>query len=105
MNISIFRLHEFEEAVRSFDQVLKLDPVSVDAYVGRGNSYMENGHEAGCKQAQKDFLRAIHLNPKCIKARICLGYNLQVTHQNSLSMLCLIKQNNINLICIHLYNT
>ncbi|KAF1676418.1 TTC6 protein, partial [Pygoscelis papua] len=71
------RLNEFEEAVRSFDQVLKLDPVSVDAYVGRGNSYMENGHEAGCKQAQKDFLRAVHLNPKCIKARICLGYNLQ----------------------------
>uniref|UniRef100_A0A8C0FD63 Tetratricopeptide repeat protein 6 n=1 Tax=Bubo bubo TaxID=30461 RepID=A0A8C0FD63_BUBBB len=26
---------------------------------------------------QKDFLRAIHLNPKCIKARICLGYNLE----------------------------
>ncbi|XP_054683760.1 tetratricopeptide repeat protein 6 isoform X1 [Grus americana] len=77
MGICYHRLHEFKEAVRSFDQVLKLDPVSVDAYVGRGNSYMENGHEAGCKQAQKDFLRAIHLNPKCIKARICLGYNLQ----------------------------
>ncbi|KFV43736.1 Tetratricopeptide repeat protein 6, partial [Tyto alba] len=77
IGICYHRLHEFEEAVRSFDQVLKLDPVSVDAYIGRGNSYMENGHEAGCKQAQKDFLRAIHLNPKCIKARICLGYNLQ----------------------------
>ncbi|KFO12800.1 Tetratricopeptide repeat protein 6, partial [Balearica regulorum gibbericeps] len=77
IGICYHRLHEFKEAVRSFDQVLKLDPVSVDAYVGRGNSYMENGHEAGCKQAQKDFLRAIHLNPKCIKARICLGYNLQ----------------------------
>uniref|UniRef100_A0A8C3JFL5 Tetratricopeptide repeat domain 6 n=1 Tax=Calidris pygmaea TaxID=425635 RepID=A0A8C3JFL5_9CHAR len=70
-------LHKCEEAVRSFDQVLKLDPVSVDAYVGRGNSYMENGHETGYKQAQKDFLRAIHLNPTCIDARICLGYNLQ----------------------------
>ncbi|XP_074959502.1 tetratricopeptide repeat protein 6 isoform X3 [Phalacrocorax aristotelis] len=77
IGICYHRLHEFEEAVRSFDQVLKLDPVSVDAYVGRGNSYMESRHEAGCKQAQKDFLRAIHLNPKCIKARICLGYNLQ----------------------------
>ncbi|XP_009472781.1 PREDICTED: tetratricopeptide repeat protein 6 [Nipponia nippon] len=77
LGICYHRLHEFEEAVRSFDQVLKLDPVSVDAYVGRGNLYMENGCEAGCKQAQKDFLRAIHLNPKCIKARICLGYNLQ----------------------------
>ncbi|XP_064316395.1 tetratricopeptide repeat protein 6 isoform X2 [Phalacrocorax carbo] len=79
IGICYHRLHEFEEAVRSFDQVLKLDPVSVDAYVGRGNSYMESRHEAGCKQAQKDFLRAIHLNPKCIKARICLGYNLQLT--------------------------
>ncbi|KFP57049.1 Tetratricopeptide repeat protein 6, partial [Cathartes aura] len=77
IGICYHRLNQFEEAVRSFDQVLKLDPVSVDAYVGRGNSYMENRHEAGCKQAQKDFLRAIHLNPKCIKARICLGYNLQ----------------------------
>lgn len=66
---------------------------------------MENGDEAGCKQAQKDFLRAIHLNPKCIKARVCLAYNLQVIEQNSLSRLCLIKQNNINLICIYLNNT
>ncbi|XP_010084702.1 PREDICTED: tetratricopeptide repeat protein 6-like, partial [Pterocles gutturalis] len=77
IGICCHRLHEFEEAVKSFDRVLKLDPVSVDAYVGRGNSYMENGYEAGCKQAQKDFLRAIHLNPNCIKARICLGYSLQ----------------------------
>lgn len=38
---------------------------------------MEKGDEAGCKRAQKDFLRAVHLNPKCVKARICLGYNLQ----------------------------
>ncbi|KFO84213.1 Tetratricopeptide repeat protein 6, partial [Buceros rhinoceros silvestris] len=77
MGFCSLRLDEFEEAVRSFDQALKLDPLSVDAYVGRGNSYMEYGHKAGCKQAQKDFLRAIHLNPKCLKARICLGYNLQ----------------------------
>ncbi|OPJ83192.1 tetratricopeptide repeat protein 6 isoform C [Patagioenas fasciata monilis] len=78
LGICYYRIHEFEDAVRSFDQALKLDPVSVDAYIGRGNSYMENGDEAGCKQAQKDFLRAIHLNPKCIKARVCLAYNLQV---------------------------
>ncbi|XP_051477986.1 tetratricopeptide repeat protein 6 [Apus apus] len=77
LGICYYRLREFEEAVRSFDQVLKLDPLSVDAYVARGISYMECGHEDGCKQAQKDFLRAVHLNPNCIKARICLGYNLQ----------------------------
>ncbi|XP_035395143.2 tetratricopeptide repeat protein 6 [Cygnus atratus] len=77
IGICYHRLNEFEEAVRSFNQVLKLEPISVDTYIGRGNSYMENGHEAGLKLAQKDFLKAIHLNPICVKARICLGYNLQ----------------------------
>ncbi|XP_062432174.1 tetratricopeptide repeat protein 6 [Rhea pennata] len=77
IGICYHRLNEFEEAVRAFNQVLKLDPVSVDAYVGRGNSYMESRPEADRKQAQKDFLKALHLNPKCLKARICLGYNLQ----------------------------
>ncbi|XP_021257944.1 tetratricopeptide repeat protein 6 isoform X3 [Numida meleagris] len=72
-----YRLNEFEEAVMSFNQVLRLEPISVEAYIGRGNSYMKKGHEAGLEQAQKDFLKAIHLNPTCMKARICLGYNLQ----------------------------
>lgn len=50
----------------------------MDAYIGRGNSYMEYGHDEGIKQAQKDFLKALHYNPICTKARISLGYNLQV---------------------------
>ncbi|XP_015720531.1 tetratricopeptide repeat protein 6 isoform X2 [Coturnix japonica] len=70
------RLNEFEEAARSLTQVLKLEPISVEAYIGRGNSYMKNG-QAGLEQAQKDFLKAIHLNPMCTEARICLGYILQ----------------------------
>ncbi|XP_031449081.1 tetratricopeptide repeat protein 6 [Phasianus colchicus] len=81
-----YRLNEFEDAVRSFNRVLRLEPISVEAYIGRGNSYMKKGHEADLEQAQKDFLKAIHLNPMCMKARICLGYNLQVTHQNELSI-------------------
>ncbi|XP_040528610.1 tetratricopeptide repeat protein 6 isoform X1 [Gallus gallus] len=72
-----YRLNEFEEAVRSFNQALRLEPISVEAYIGRGNSYMKHGQEAGLEQAQKDFLKAIHLNPMCTKARICLGYNLR----------------------------
>ncbi|KAJ1102670.1 hypothetical protein NDU88_000114 [Pleurodeles waltl] len=71
------RLRQFTEAVGVFDLVLKLEPVSADAYVGRGNSYMEYGHMEATKQAQRDFLTALHLNPKCLKARISLGYNLQ----------------------------
>ncbi|XP_053125408.1 tetratricopeptide repeat protein 6 [Hemicordylus capensis] len=72
-----YRLQKYEESVNSFSKVLKLDPFCLDGYIGRGNSYLEYGHEEGTKNAQKDFSRAIHLNPMCTKARLCLGYNLQ----------------------------
>ncbi|KAM9061310.1 tetratricopeptide repeat protein 6-like [Sarcophilus harrisii] len=68
---------EFEEAVCSFTRVIELNPFFVDAYVGRGNSYMEYGHEVADKQAQKDFIKALHFNPAYSKTRISLGYNLQ----------------------------
>ncbi|KAM5336951.1 tetratricopeptide repeat protein 6 [Glossophaga mutica] len=71
------RTKEFEEAVNFFTWALKINPCFVDAYVGRGNSYVEYGHDEGIKQAQKDFLRALHFNPTSTKARISLGYNLQ----------------------------
>ncbi|XP_047652639.1 tetratricopeptide repeat protein 6-like [Phacochoerus africanus] len=71
------RNKEFEEAVNFFTRALKTDPCFPDAYIGRGNSYMEYGHEEATKQAQKDFLKALHVNPMYAKARICLSYNLQ----------------------------
>ncbi|KAM6462023.1 tetratricopeptide repeat protein 6 isoform 2-T2 [Liasis olivaceus] len=71
------RLKKYEEAVESFSKVLQLDPFFLDAYIGRGNAYLEYGHSEGARQALKDFLKAVHINPVCIKARLCLGYNLQ----------------------------
>uniref|UniRef100_A0A8D2L8S0 Tetratricopeptide repeat domain 6 n=1 Tax=Varanus komodoensis TaxID=61221 RepID=A0A8D2L8S0_VARKO len=71
------RLKKYEEAVHSYSKLLKLDPFFLDGYIGRANSYMEFGHQEATKQALKDFLKAIHLDPTCIKARLCLGYNLQ----------------------------
>ncbi|XP_032965022.1 tetratricopeptide repeat protein 6-like [Rhinolophus ferrumequinum] len=71
------RNKEFEEAVHFFTWALNIDPCFPDAYIGRGNSYMEYGHDEATKQAQKDFLRALHFNPTYTKARISLGYNLQ----------------------------
>ncbi|XP_038612853.1 LOW QUALITY PROTEIN: tetratricopeptide repeat protein 6 [Tachyglossus aculeatus] len=71
------RMQDFEKAVDSFTCVLQLDPFYLNAYVGRGNSFLEYGHKDGNRQAQKDFLRALHLNPVCLEARISLGYNLQ----------------------------
>ncbi|XP_012579860.1 PREDICTED: tetratricopeptide repeat protein 6-like [Condylura cristata] len=71
------RIKEFEDAVNFFTSVLKIDPCFLDAYVGRGNSYMKYGHSEATKQAQKDFLKALHFNPIYTKARISLAYNLQ----------------------------
>ncbi|KAM9294421.1 tetratricopeptide repeat protein 6 [Gastrophryne carolinensis] len=72
-----YRLQQYEEAVEACSQVLRLNPLSPEGHVGRGNAYMEYGHEEGRKCAQADFVRALHLDPTCIDARICLGYNLQ----------------------------
>nr|KAF6488202.1 tetratricopeptide repeat domain 6 [Rousettus aegyptiacus] len=72
-----YRNKEFEEAVNFFTWAININPCFLDAYVGRGNSYMEYGHNEATKQAQKDFLRALHFDPTYIKARISLGYNLQ----------------------------
>lgn len=46
---------------------------------------MEYGQDDGLKQAQKDFLKALHLDPSCLKARISLGYNLQVNSNSIFS--------------------
>ncbi|XP_021058189.1 tetratricopeptide repeat protein 6 isoform X1 [Mus pahari] len=71
------RIKEFEGAVEFFTRAVKINPRYVDAYIGRGNSYMEYSQEDAMIQAQKDFLKALHLDPSCLKARISLGYNLQ----------------------------
>ncbi|KAM5129116.1 tetratricopeptide repeat protein 6 [Mantella aurantiaca] len=71
------RLQQYKEAVQAFNQVLQLNPLSPEGYIGRGNAYMEYGHKEGFRYAQMDFVKALHLNPLCIAARICLGYNLQ----------------------------
>ncbi|XP_048217938.1 tetratricopeptide repeat protein 6 [Perognathus longimembris pacificus] len=71
------RIKEFEQAVYFFSWALKINSRFLDAYIGRGNSYMEYGFEEATKQAQKDFTTALHLNPAYTKARISLGYNLQ----------------------------
>ncbi|KAM7154759.1 tetratricopeptide repeat protein 6 [Molossus nigricans] len=71
------RNKEFEDAVNFFTWALNINPCFMDAYIGRGNSYMEYGHEEGIKQAQKDFLRVLHFNPSYTKARVSLSYSLQ----------------------------
>lgn len=72
------RIKEFQGAVEFFTRAIKINPRYLDAYIGRGNSYMEYEQNKAMIQAQKDFLRALHLDPSNLKARISLGYNLQI---------------------------
>lgn len=46
---------------------------------------MEYGQDEALKLAEKDFLRALHLDPASSKARISLGYNLQVKYNTVFS--------------------
>ncbi|XP_048046910.1 uncharacterized protein ttc6 isoform X2 [Megalobrama amblycephala] len=72
------RLGQLQEAVDAYSEAIRLDPLLQDSHVGRGKVFMDYGHNHTRKQAQRDFLSALHLNPLCLSARISLAYNLQV---------------------------
>eukprot|EP00063_Salmo_salar_P075225 XP_014050060.1 PREDICTED: tetratricopeptide repeat protein 6 isoform X1 [Salmo salar] len=78
LGVSHHRLGQLQESVEAYSQAMQISPFFLDAYVGRGNAYMDYGHTQATKHAQRDFLSALHLNPLCSNARICLAYNFQV---------------------------
>uniref|UniRef100_A0AAY3ZWU0 Tetratricopeptide repeat domain 6 n=1 Tax=Denticeps clupeoides TaxID=299321 RepID=A0AAY3ZWU0_9TELE len=69
---------ELQESVKAYTQAMRFHPFFLEAYVGRGNALMDYGHNQARKQAQRDYLSALHLDPLCQSARICLAYNFQV---------------------------
>ena len=62
----------------TFTQCLQLKPFFLDGLIARGNVFMDYGHEAGIKQARRDYERALHLDPMCLTARVNLAYTMQV---------------------------
>ncbi|KAM9239187.1 LOW QUALITY PROTEIN: tetratricopeptide repeat protein 6 [Leptosomus discolor] len=64
----------FKAAIEDLTKTIDLNKTCILAYYNRAVCYNQI---KGFTQAQKDFLRAIHLNPMYIKARLCLGDNLQ----------------------------
>ena len=53
-------LGRHEEAIKDFDNAIKLAPQNADAYNNRGNAKFELGHN---EEAIKDFDKAIELKP------------------------------------------
>ncbi|XP_048585429.1 uncharacterized protein LOC5512045 isoform X2 [Nematostella vectensis] len=78
LGLCYHKLNKLEEAVAAYDDALKIDPFFVEAYNGRGNALMDFGHEQGNVLGRRDYLKALHLDPLCLSARVNLAYNLQV---------------------------
>ncbi|KAK3699161.1 hypothetical protein QZH41_011884 [Actinostola sp. cb2023] len=72
------KLNRLEAAVAAFNDALRIDPFFVEAYNGRGNALMDYGHEQGNVLGRRDYLKALHIDPQCLSARVNLAYNLQV---------------------------
>ncbi|XP_066525404.1 uncharacterized protein ttc6 isoform X2 [Hoplias malabaricus] len=79
LGVYYHRLGQLQEAVEAYSEALRLNPFLSDAYVGRGTVFMDYGHAQASKQAQRNFLSALHLSPQCYAARIGLAYSLQVS--------------------------
>ncbi|XP_031569552.1 uncharacterized protein LOC116304042 [Actinia tenebrosa] len=78
LGLCYHRLNRLEESVAAFNDALRIDPFFVEAYNGRGNALMDFGHEQGNIFGRRDYLKALHIDPQCLSARVNLAYNLQV---------------------------
>ncbi|XP_041358343.1 uncharacterized protein LOC121375146 isoform X3 [Gigantopelta aegis] len=72
------KLGQLQQAVATFTHCIQLKPFFLDAYISRGNVYMDYGHDQGLKFASRDYQRALHLNSVCLAARVNLAYSMQV---------------------------
>ena len=71
-----------EGAVRAYTATLRIDAGFVEAYIGRGNAFIDMPGDHGLGLAIRDFARAIHLLPTCQPAYVNMAYAMQ--HQGRL---------------------
>jgi len=64
-----FYLKEYDDAIKNYDQSIRLNPQNADYYVNRGLAYMSKGDNA---TAVADFEKALSLDPSNNKAKINL---------------------------------
>ena len=67
------RLSQIDKAIARYHKQTKLQPNSPKIYIDLGNLYRQKGK---LPQANACYRRAIELNPKYAKARLCLARNL-----------------------------
>ena len=83
-----YKLGDYEEAIRNFDQALLLNPKDAKAYVTRGNARYKIAQHSGdpdkqYKGAIDDFNQALRLNPQEKEAYVRRGFVRDVIAQYS----------------------
>ncbi|XP_067933193.1 uncharacterized protein [Watersipora subatra] len=79
LGLCMHKLRQLKEAVAIFSEALAIDKFFMEAYVSRGNAFLDYANEAGVKAAQADYERALMLKPTYLPARINLAYSLQMS--------------------------
>ena len=65
------RGHDYDQAIVSYERVIRLAPDIPDGYAGRGRAYTAKGFD---KQAMADLLKAVKLRPDDVGAWRILGF-------------------------------
>lgn len=76
--LCLHKLGKLDAAKEMFTRCIKTARQFLDAYISRGNVYMDYTQEKEIRLASYDYKRAVKLHPDNVLARICLGYSLQV---------------------------
>eukprot|EP01135_Chromosphaera_perkinsii_P011859 Nk52_evm2s2514 gene=Nk52_evmTU2s2514 len=70
------KTNQLLKAVQSYTTALKFKPGMVEAFIGRGLTYMDFGHSEGFEASRRDFARAIHTQPNYVEGYISLANSL-----------------------------
>ena len=78
LGLCYHRLGHLQKSIQSYTNALTSDPFFSGALLGRGNVLMDYNHKLGNLLGKRDYIRAVHLNPLCMEARVNLAYSLQM---------------------------
>ncbi|KNC98500.1 uncharacterized protein SPPG_06197, partial [Spizellomyces punctatus DAOM BR117] len=78
LGLCLQTLGKVQESVEAFSAAIAVNPYMTEAYLGRGNVYASQGLTTS---ARKDYLRVLHLYPRCSEALVNMAYTMQAENR------------------------
>ncbi|TPX58913.1 hypothetical protein SpCBS45565_g07874 [Spizellomyces sp. 'palustris'] len=78
LGLCLQTLGKVQESVEAFSAAIAVNPYMTEAYLGRGNVYALQGLTAS---ARKDYLRVLHMYPRCSEALVNMAYTMQAENR------------------------